>query len=79
MRHTTDKNIFTALKAHGLEESDPLGIRIARDIRRESLRSLREMEESFRRLESIGIIPRGYVRYMNDMIVTIQNRITHRL
>jgi hypothetical protein len=30
-------------------------------------------------LESTGIIPRGYVRYMNDMIETIKHRIKYRL
>jgi hypothetical protein len=67
------------ISAHGLDGSHPFEIRMGRNLREGSLRSLRELEESFRRLDSIGIIPRGYVRYMNDMIVTIERRITHRL
>lgn len=67
------------VSAHGLEDSRPFEIRMNRNLREGSLRSLRELEESFRRLDSIGIIPRGYVRYMNDMLVTIERRITHRL
>lgn len=67
------------ISTHGLDDSHPFEIRMSRNLREGSLRSLRELEESFRRLDSIGIIPRGYVRYMNDMLVTIERRITHRL
>lgn len=79
MKHTIQKDSRLEVSAHGLEESNPLELRMGRDLRRESLRSLQELEESFRRLESTGIIPRGYVRYMNDMIMTIHHRIKHRL
>jgi len=75
MKNSKEIEIF----AHGLGDSDPFEIRMNRNLREGSLRSLRELEESFRRLDSIGIIPRGYVRYMNDMLVTIERRITHRL
>ena len=75
MKNRKEIEIF----AHGLGDSDPFEIRMSRNLREGSLRSLRELEESFRRLDSIGIIPRGYVRYMNDMLVTIERRITHRL
>ncbi len=79
MKNILQKNNRTEVSAHGLEESDPLELRMSRNLREGSLRSLRELEESFRRLESTGIIPRGYVRYMNDMIETIKHRINYRL
>jgi hypothetical protein len=65
--------------AHGIEESVFLDIRMGRNLREGSLRSLMDLEKSFRQLESTGIIPRGYVRYMNDMIITIERRIFHRM
>jgi hypothetical protein len=72
-------NTDTILDVPVISDSDALKIRMARNLREESFRSLRELEGSFRRLESTGIIPSGYVRYMNDMIVTIERRILYRL
>jgi hypothetical protein len=79
MKKNTAQNERVEILAHGLDESEPLELRMGRNLREGSLRSLRELEESFRRLESTGIIPRGYVRYMNDMIETIKHRIKYRL
>jgi hypothetical protein len=64
---------------HGLDFASIVDIRMSRNKREESYKILREMEESFRKLESHGLVPRGYVRYMNDMILTIEHRITYRL
>ena len=79
MKKNIAQNDRVEVLAHGLDESEPLELRMGRNLREGSLRSLRELEESFRRLESTGIIPRGYVRYMNDMIETIKHRIKYRL
>lgn len=79
MKKTTQENSRIEISAHGLEDSQPLELRMGRNLRRETLRSLGDLEESFRRLESTGIIPRGYVRYMNDMLETIKHRIKYRL
>lgn len=79
MKNTIQENNRLEVSAHGLEDLDPLELRMGRNLREGSLRSLQELEESFRRLESTGIIPRGYVRYMNDMIETIKHRIRYRL
>ena len=53
-----NNKIDICVVAHGIEESGFLDIRKGRNLREGSLRSLKDLEESFRQLESTGIIPR---------------------
>jgi hypothetical protein len=65
--------------AHGLcDEADASNLRLTRNKKGELIRLLLDLKKSYRNLESTGIIPKGYDRYMNDMFVMLEHRITFR-